>query len=120
VAATRDNDAGALARFDSHVMSLSVDDVPAIHYFAARVNVCQLARLAGDRRLARRRLKESQKLLSELPAAVTPDFTDLARHHANVLKLTPRGEGREQSQAWLQDLIAKGYLFFRTNLPTHP
>jgi hypothetical protein len=52
-----------------------------------------------------------------MPAAMTPDFLDFARHHRNALELAGHGADSKahiaRAKAWFAEKIGRGYLCFR-------
>lgn len=85
--------------------------------FTKAVSVCQIARLAGDRRHALRKLDAADSGLRALPGAVTPNPFELARHYRNALELAGRARREHELTArarrWFSEWVANGYLLFR-------
>jgi hypothetical protein len=116
IRARREGKPDALPDYEGHVTSLAPDIEP-VHRFSALVNICQLTRLCGQTARARRRFKDADQYLAAMPAAMTPDFLDLARHHHNAMELAARApEGKAnvaRAKTWFSEMIGRGYLCFR-------
>ncbi|MCC6465260.1 MAG: hypothetical protein IT463_07980 [Planctomycetes bacterium] len=68
--------------------------------FAYSACLCQLARLGGDDKAARRHHDEAQQRMDSLDPQVSPQMLALALHHANALRLyAPEGKAKGAREA---------------------
>ncbi|MBK9973897.1 MAG: hypothetical protein IPP14_03890 [Planctomycetes bacterium] len=88
--------------------------------FAYSACACQLARLKGDEKGARKHFEEAAVKLAELDPQVNPQMLALALHWANGLKLFGAGakqkeakEIRDKATAFFQEHFERGYGAFQ-------
>ncbi len=88
--------------------------------FAYSACACQLARLKGDEKAARKHFEEAAVKLAELDPQVNPQMLALALHWANALKLFGAGakqkeakETRDKATAFFQEHFERGYGAFQ-------
>jgi hypothetical protein len=88
--------------------------------FAYATAACQLARLRGDEKTARKLFEESAEKLATLDPQVNPQMLALALHWANALNVYPANsklkeakETREKAEAFFREHFEKGYGIFQ-------
>lgn len=84
--------------------------------FAYSAASCQLARLKGDEKTARKHFEEAAAKLAALDEQVNPQMLALALHWANALKLSVGGKAKDtggRAQTFFREHFEQGYGAFQ-------
>jgi hypothetical protein len=84
--------------------------------FAYSAAACQLARLKGDEKAARKHFDEAAAKLAALDEQVNPQMLALALYWGNALKLSAGGRARDagtKAEAFFREHFEEGYGAFQ-------